>query len=645
MFSVSSSTVQVWQAQVPASARRHRGRLKARALPVSIAFLQQYGIAFGALLKCAEESERSGVSAEAALIHSGALPSERYYQLLARRLAVPYLDSYMQLAAGVCRRLCTEAGVAPLAANPLGLGYVMAPRGAALAVLLARPARDPARAAEFAITTPGHLTRLALVSQSRKIASEASGQLQAQRPDLCAQGGMGKSQRRAAGGFGALCALTLAIFPSAGLLALAGLFGALFACTVLLRLWALGASLADRTGAPAPLSDCDLPVYSVLLPVYRERNVVEKLLGAIAAFDYPKAKLDVKLLVEAGDQETLAALRGKMLPSFCEVIIAPPGAPQTKPRALNIALPFCRGALVVIYDAEDEPCPGQLRLAAETFAQSPDSVVCLQGRLHIDNAGDGWLTAMFGLEYAALFDVTNAGFAALGQPFALGGTSNHFRIGPLRQMCGWDAWNVTEDADLGVRLARNRYTIGVIDSTTLEESPLRLRAWRLQRQRWLKGWMQTLITHTRDPGALAREAGGLGAANALAVIAGTVFGALIGPPLFFIALYQAIAGDLLFPQTAAQRWLSGAALTLLLLGVISCVWPLLLGMKRRRMWYLAKYLPLLPVYYLLTTAAGWGALVELCRDPYSWNKTEHGLAQSSHSKGVKARLSGAAAAT
>ena len=645
MALVSASPAVVWQPGIPAAPRWRRLRPKSLALPASVAFLPHYGVPLGVLLQSADLAGRDGVQTDEALIHSGAMPPELFYRLLARHLNVPFIDTYVPLAVHACRALCSQSGIAPLAPNRAGLGYVMAPRGAGLAALLARAPRAPGCAAEFAVTTPGHLTRLALVSQSHRIACEASGQLLAERPDLCAFGGPGKGQKHVAASAAALAIAGIAAAPTPGFLVLGGLFGALFAGTVMLRLWALGASLADRRPAPPPLGDHDLPVYSVLLPVYREPNVVGKLLGAVSAFDYPRAKLDVKLLVEAGDCQTLAALRGKTLPSFCEVIIAPPGAPQTKPRALNIALPFCRGALVVIYDAEDEPDPGQLRLAAATFAQAPESLVCLQGRLHIDNAGDSWLTAMFGMEYAALFDVTNPGFAALGQQFPLGGTSNHFRIGPLRQICGWDPWNVTEDADLGVRLARFRYSIGVIDSTTLEEAPARLRAWRLQRQRWLKGWMQTLVTHTRNPRALAREAGAGRAAAALTLIAGTVFGALLGPPLFWLTLYQAWAGDLLAPATLPRAAASLAALTLLGLGAISCVWPLLLGIKRRRMWYLAKYLPLLPLYYFMTTVACWGALLELFRNPYRWNKTEHGLARTSRRKTEHAQaLSSVAAA-
>ena len=344
------------------------------------------------------------------------------------------------------------------------------------------------------------------------------------------------------------------------------------------------------------------------------------------------AKLDVKIVAEAGDAETLGALREVRLPAYCEVIIAPPGKPQTKPRALNIALPFCRGSLLVIYDAEDEPQPQQLREAAAAFAEAPDNVVCLQARLSIDNCDDSWLAAMFAMEYAALFDVINPGLAALGLQFPLGGTSNHFRVEALRGIGGWDAWNVTEDADLGIRLARYGYHIGVIDSTTFEEAPAGLRVWRPQRQRWLKGFMQTLVTHCREPRRLVREAGAGGAAAALILVAGPVLGALLGPVLFAVTTMQIVSGELLAPPDVPTLLATVASLTLFAFGAVSCLWPLLLGVKRRGLWRAARWLPLLPLYYGLMSIAGWGALVELVRSPFSWNKTEHGLARSSKRK-------------
>ena len=206
--------------------------------------------------------------------------------------------------------------------------------------------------------------------------------------------------------------------------------------------------------------------------------------------DYPRGKLDIKLVIEHDDRATRLAIVALDLPAIYEIVVAPIGWPRTKPRALNIALPLVRGELLVIFDAEDAPAPGQLREAAERFLRAPRELACLQARLAIDNIEDSWLTRLFAIEYAVLFDVLNPGLAGLGLPLPLGGSSNHFRTEVLREVCGWDAWNVTEDADLGLRLARFGYGVGILPSSTQEEAPAFIDAWLRQRRRWSKGWMR-----------------------------------------------------------------------------------------------------------------------------------------------------------
>jgi cellulose synthase/poly-beta-1,6-N-acetylglucosamine synthase-like glycosyltransferase len=196
-----------------------------------------------------------------------------------------------------------------------------------------------------------------------------------------------------------------------------------------------------------------LPVWTVIVPMRREGRVLARLIGSLEALDYPRPKLQTVLVTESDDREMAAALSEIRLPSHFEVVVAPPGKPQTKPRALNVVLPLARGEFLTVYDAEDVPDPDQLRLAAATFARSAPEVACLQARLVIDNTDDNWMTRLFTIEYATLFDVINPGLAAIDLPVPLGGTSNHFRTEILRQLHGWDPWNVTEDADLGIRLA------------------------------------------------------------------------------------------------------------------------------------------------------------------------------------------------
>ena len=210
---------------------------------------------------------------------------------------------------------------------------------------------------------------------------------------------------------------------------------------------------------------------------------------AIDALDYPKSKLDIKLVVEQRDIETFSRIVELRLPGRYEVVVAPVGKPQTKPRALNIALSSARGELIVVYDAEDIPAPDQLRSAASRFAADKD-LDCLQARLAIRNQGESWLSKLFAIEYAILFDVINPGLCALDLPIPLGGTSNHFRVRSLVAVGAWDEWNVTEDADLGVRLSRFGYRVKALDSDTWEEAPFEVGNWFRQRVRWQKGWMR-----------------------------------------------------------------------------------------------------------------------------------------------------------
>jgi cellulose synthase/poly-beta-1,6-N-acetylglucosamine synthase-like glycosyltransferase len=211
---------------------------------------------------------------------------------------------------------------------------------------------------------------------------------------------------------------------------------------------------------------------------------------ALRRLEYPIEKLDIKLVVEADDRQTHEAIARLRLGASFEVVIAPRSGPRTKPKALNAALPFARGSFIAIYDAEDRPEPGQLRGALEAFAAGDERLACVQARLTIDNTADSWLARLFTAEYAGLFDVFLPGLAAWRLPLPLGGSSNHFRASVLRAVGAWDPFNVTEDADLGIRLARFGYRTTVIRSTTYEEAPARFRPWIRQRTRWFKGWIR-----------------------------------------------------------------------------------------------------------------------------------------------------------
>src|SRR5690606_21856111 len=281
----------------------------------------------------------------------------------------------------------------------------------------------------------------------------------------------------------------------------------------------------------AALADSDLPRYTVLVPVYKEADVVAKVIASLDRLDYPKEKLDLILLLEEDDEETMQAVRDAHPPATITVITVPDSQPKTKPKACNVGLAFARGEFLVIYDAEDEPEPDQLKKAVIAFRRADPSLVCVQAALNYWNAYENALTRMFTLEYSFWFDYMLPGLDHLGLPIPLGGTSNHFRTAALRRIGGWDPYNVTEDADLGIRVAAVGATVGVINSTTYEEANRAYGNWIRQRSRWIKGYLQTTLVHLRNPVGLVRIAGLAPAAAFILLVAGTPITFLATPPL------------------------------------------------------------------------------------------------------------------
>jgi cellulose synthase/poly-beta-1,6-N-acetylglucosamine synthase-like glycosyltransferase len=312
------------------------------------------------------------------------------------------------------------------------------------------------------------------------------------------------------------------------------------------------------------------------------------------------------------------------------VISVPAVGPRTKPKALNVALPFARGSYTVIYDAEDNPEPDQLRRALRAFAAGGERLACVQARLCIDNTADSWLAGTFTAEYAGHFDFFLPGIATFGLPLPLGGSSNHFRTETLRALGGWDAYNVTEDADLGIRLARFGYRAGVISSTTYEEAPTRFGPWLRQRTRWFKGWMQTWLVHMREPRRLARELGMTGFVGLQLIVGGNVLTALVHPIFLGSVIYSIIGGTPLWrSDNLAMAVLAALYGTTIVVGYLTSAFLGWLGLLRRGLLRTAWVLVLTPLYWLMLSLAAWRALYQLIVSPYRWEKTEHGLAKRS----------------
>ncbi len=398
-----------------------------------------------------------------------------------------------------------------------------------------------------------------------------------------------------------------------GLAALAGvafLFVAAWRCLLIL------AGRPPVVEGPPP----DLwPRYTVLAALYDEAEVVDQLIGRLAAIDYPPDRLQGMLVLEAHDGATQAAALAAPRPDWLEIFIAPPGRPGTKPRALNCALLHATGDLLTVYDAEDEPDSGQLKEAAGRFLDDAGGrLACLQAPLRIRapaGSATPFLDRQFAAEYASLFEITLPGLTRLGLPFPLGGTSNHFRVDVLRAIGGWDSWNVTEDADLGFRLWRRGWRIGVIARPTWESPPGSLHDWLPQRTRWLKGYMQTWGVHTRSLGALGPR--GL-FALVMTLGVGLASAALYGPTLAWVlasVLVAAMAG--LSPETPRL------ALSVLVLGAVSAWMSCLLGARRAGVRYGPWEMIAAPAYWSLLSLvfiqAGW----RLVTEPFAWDKTRH----------------------
>lgn len=378
--------------------------------------------------------------------------------------------------------------------------------------------------------------------------------------------------------------------------------------------------------AARQLRDEDLPVFTVLVPMFREQEMLPVLAQALRNLDYPLGKLDIKIVLEAGDHETIEVARTLGLEGVFEVIRVPPSLPQTKPKACNFALRFARGEYLVVYDAEDRPEPDQLRKVVATFRMSPPDVACLQCRLNYYNASENWLTRMFTLDYSLWFDQLLPGLERLNVPIPLGGTSNHFKIDVLRKLHAWDPFNVTEDADLGIRLTQKGYRVAVVDSTTYEEASCDVGNWIRQRSRWIKGYMQTFLVHVRRPMHLVRTTGLLGLLGFVFFIGGTALSGLLNPVFWLLYVVWLIAFttgfDPVFPQI-----LLFLSLFNLLAGNGAFTYLSMLAPIRRGWLDLIPYSLTVFGYWILISIAAYKALWQLIRNPFYWEKTRHGVSK------------------
>ena len=365
------------------------------------------------------------------------------------------------------------------------------------------------------------------------------------------------------------------------------------------------------------------PVVSLLVPLLREERIAGRLLRRLGRIKYPRALLDICLVVEEADRMTRACLAGTALPSHVRVIVVPAGSVRTKPRALNYALDHCRGSIVGVYDAEDAPDPDQIALVVTRFATAAPEVACLQGRLSFYNARETWLTRCFTIDYAIWFSMILPGISRLGMAVPLGGTTLFFRRDVLDRLGRWDAFNVTEDADLGLRLARAGWRTELIDTTTQEEATHDLWPWVRQRSRWLKGYAMTYITHMRHPVRLWRDLGPVAFLGVQVMFAASLMQALTAPVLWSWWLVAAGLPHPLSPLLGPWGLVAITGLLVLSEAVNMTLAGVALHRTGRR--WLLPWVLTMNLYYMLTTLAAAKALIELLYRPFFWDKTEHGL--------------------
>ncbi|WP_295853860.1 glycosyltransferase family 2 protein [Tardiphaga sp.] len=585
------------------------------------------------VLRSAELRARQlGIGADQVLIRRGVISEHTYLEHLSQHTGIA-LDDLTTANRADCLladrqlTLAAASGICPLRRND-GPIWLIAPRGRAARMLSRLVVAYPHLTRRLRLMSSVALQRFLTEQGGRAaLAHAATRGLHDHHPALSAapakeQSGPWPSRLRRGCGVGSMVLLPTVMAP--------GL------CSTALALWFLGYAGLRLAGAfwprrperhLPPLPERCLPVYSVMVALYREASSVARLVQAIEAFDYPREKLDVILVIEPDDQQTHAAIKRLGFRPYLRHLVAPAVAPKTKPKALNWALPFARGSFVAVYDAEDHPDAGQLRAALDAFRRHGSDVACAQASLCIDNATHSWLSRMFATEYAGQFDLYLPGMSEMRLPLPLGGSSNHFRTDILREVGGWDAHNVTEDADLGFRLARFGYRSVTFDSTTYEEAPIHFHPWLRQRTRWMKGWLQTWCVHMRRPRQLWREAGARGFVTLNILAGGNVVTAL-AYPLMLGRLAIELQG------AASARWygwplLHVVALSTAIVATLVVGW---LGLgkrgRRRDSWILA----LTGIYWLYLSIAAWRAVLQYIWAPHYWEKTEHGKVGRTHAQ-------------
>ena len=613
---------------------------------VEIAFLSKYGIARTTLEAASQRANYFNISAAESLIAYGAMSETEYARCCALEFGIEFAQSTTELVEPLAQipdpkilnRMATmvqtqsERDAHVVAQQFDGRLVHLAPDMRQISKLKAFFANYPDVTNRLRITTL-RANRESIIRRCKKsLLFNAIHGLRENLPKFSARRVITVAQAIILFAFLQLTTV-VALISSTAVLFAGHLFMSIFylGCVGLRAYAALyqGTIRKNKEKSNTPkLSDAELPFYSIVIALYQEESQVHDLLVSLLTLDWPFEKLEILLVCEEDDLATINTIQtclSRLRRAHISLITVPVAEPRTKPKALNFALPLCQGECVVIYDAEDRPDPMQLREAAEKFANSDPNLVCLQAPLSIYNYDESWLSKMFAIEYSALFDGLLPTLAYTKSPLPLGGTSNHFKRKTLIEIGGWDPYNVTEDADLGMRIYRSGYLIDTLNTPTFEEAPIDLNVWLKQRTRWFKGWFQTWLVHMRHPIALTHDLGFRGTMIFHLMITGMIVSSLVHPfllyfiiswvwsswgtgfltvvsnPLFLFDLFTILAGYLAFSALALRTF------------------------SKRNLQHLGVWLVTLPFYWILLSAAAWRAVWHLIRRPHEWEKTPHRL--------------------
>lgn len=591
--------------------------------------LQELGIGKPLITRMAERAAANGTTIERELLSDGLVDEETYYAALARLLRLPYLRaidaSRVTVHAGFDSQLIRQTTVR-LTHPQRPPKTIIVPEARLVPELRKTLERQPGLRDCLAIVSASRLRAAAWQANSHRRGEVSIRALFERHPHFSARIVFWGHQGFYTGA-GISLALAILIAETAwALLALHVVLSHLYFLALVPRIAAIFHRRAKPTSITAPpIGAKPLPVYTVMIALYREATMAEQLVRTLNRLNWPPSRLDIKFVCEADDRETIEALRAQKLGLHFEIVEVPPMHPRTKPKALTYALAGARGSYLAIYDAEDRPHPDQLREAYVRFCNTSDEVACLQAPLIIANAGASWISALFALEYSALFRGLLPMLAKYRMPLPLGGTSNHFRMAALKASGGWDPYNVTEDADLGMRLYRLGYRSGVIQRQTLEDAPTRLPVWLGQRTRWFKGWLQTWLVLMRAPRTVSREMGFAAFTIFQLQIGGMLISSLLHP-LILLFLVNAILAMISSPDEISsilKLWLFIIDCTNIL--VAYAIFPALgaAPMIEHEKRLIGWRWVMVPAYWMMVSLAAWRAVLELRSNPFFWNKTPH----------------------